>query len=272
MQKLHDLFHYHFSGQMAEKICNGSSLDDVVKFVISLPKIAALETNLGHVFHDKRLLVTALIHPSLGNEAGVLQKVNYQRLEFLGDSVLSLLLAEKLFLEYPENSEGELSKMRAHLAGQAMVAQLGFGMQLADFLIFGKGTSLQLETTQNPPKGLVRAVADGVEAILGAAFIDAGLLVAKAVFEKFTEAYALTYQKDYLDMATFNEFDPKSRLQEKCLTAYKVLPIYDCRTSDDVLVCDLIINGQLAGQGQGLSKKEAEQNAAREALANMFKS
>ncbi|MBI2520979.1 MAG: hypothetical protein HYV97_11195 [Bdellovibrio sp.] len=262
MQKLHDFFHSHFS--------NGTCFDDAVKLVLSSSQITSLEEKIGHSFGRKSLLMEALIHPSLGNEAAVFQKVNYQRLEFLGDSVLSILLAEKLFLESPSSSEGELSKMRAHLAGQTMVSKLGQGMQLEDFLIFGKGTFAQLETSNNPKPGMVRAVADGVEAILGAAFLDAGLTIAKMVFEKFTETYSSTYQKDYLDMATFSEFDPKSRLQEKCLTTYKMLPVYDCRMSDDIQVCDLIINGEVVGQGQGPSKKEAEQNAARQALLTLF--
>ena len=264
MQKLHDLFHYHF--------CNGTSLDDVVKLFISFPQVAELEEKIGHAFQDKNLLLAALIHPSLGNESVLFQKINYQRQEFLGDSVLSLLLAEKLFLESPDSSEGELSKRRAHLAGQEMVAKLGLGMHLEDFIIFGKGTFTQLETIHHLKKGLVSAIADSVEAILGAAFLDVGLLAAKTVFVKFTEVYVSVYQKDYLDSATFSEFDPKSRLQEKCLTVFKTLPTYECRTNNHAVVCDLIVSGQVVGQGQGLSKKEAEQNAARQALLTLFQS
>ncbi len=263
MQKLHDLFHYHFT--------QNPSIDGVLELILSFPKVAELEELIGHSFNRKDLLLSALVHPSLGNEIALFQKINYQRLEFLGDSVLGAILAEKLYSSFPDSSEGDLSKMKAHLAGQEMIAKLGLGMQLENFIIFGKGTFAQLEVATNVSKGLIRAVSDTVEALLGATFLDSGLEQAKIVFEKFTSKYSLAYQKDYLDMATFGEFDPKSRLQEKCLTAHKMLPVYECRTRNNGLECTLIVNGQVAALGHGLSKKEAEQSAARQALATLFK-
>jgi len=221
----------------------------------------ALESRVGHVFRDRSLLERALTHPSLlpvlrGAESN-------QRLEFLGDAVLQLLLSEALYAEFPSEREGVLSRRRAILANGTTLALLAREL--------GLDQALRLGPSEESSGGRHRtsALGDAFEALLGAVYLDAGLEAARAVVRA---AYGPLPERL---AALGDEKTPKSRLQElvqprhgnDALT-YQVVATEgeDHRRTFEVSVSLL---GREIGRGRGSSKKAAEEAAAEAALRTL---
>ena len=137
-----------------------------------MPDLAQLQNRLGCQFHNPDLLRLALTHPSLGHESGEATPHN-QRLEFLGDAVLQLVLSEKLFEHFPSFDEGQLSKSRAKLVNGDTLAGFGRALELGRHLILSRGEE------SNGGRDRASTLADAFEAVLGAIFLDAGLPVAR---------------------------------------------------------------------------------------------
>ncbi|MFM8337259.1 MAG: ribonuclease III [Opitutaceae bacterium] len=225
------------------------------------PEPTALETRIAHVFRDRSLLERALTHPSLlpvlrGAESN-------QRLEFLGDAVLQLLLSEALYAEFPGEREGLLSRRRATLANGTTLALLAREL--------GLDQALRLGSSEEASGGRQRtsALGDAFEALLGAVYLDAGLeaarTVARAAYGPLPARLA----------ALGDDKTPKSRLQEwvqpkhgNDALAYAVIATEgeDHRRTFEVSVSLL---GREIGRGRGPSKKAAEEAAAEAALREM---
>lgn len=216
-------------------------------------EFSALIKTLGYQFTDERLLREALTHRSAATN-------NNERLEFLGDSILNFVIAEELYRCYPDVTEGDLSRLRAELVKKDGLAKVARDLSLSDHLILGGG---ELKSGGYRRDSIL---ADTVEAILGAVYLDAGFDVCKNMILRF-------YQQQLADIPAPSELkDAKTRLQE-LLQAYKMaLPEYEVthivgKAHEQTFTVICRIN-ELAINTQGIanSRRKAEQLAAAQAL------
>ena len=214
-----------------------------------------LEKNIGYHFRDKNLLKAAVTHSSYANENRGGLAYN-ERLEFLGDAVLQLVTSEKLFKENPDMPEGRMSKQRAALVCEDALAGYSKEIQLGDFMLLGKGE--EATGGRNRPSIL----ADAFEALIGAIFLDGGMDNAKRFVRRFLDA-AHTSLKDYKTLLQeIIQKNPGERL------SYVVIG-ESGPDHDKVFNVEVHLNSNVIGKGTGKSKKQAEQAAAKEALALM---
>jgi len=218
--------------------------------------VASLETKIGYQFSDPTLLESALRHRSIGSR-------HNERLEFLGDSVLGLAVSEALFQRYPEASEGELTHLRARLVRQATLAEVARRIDL--------GSVLQLGPSAGRSGGSDRAsiLADALEAVIAAVFLDTGFQTAKGVTLSLFAAEIAELEEGVI------EKDPKTRLQELLQAAGTKPPDYEVISTSGqpherefVVDCRIQSHG-LVTTGQGSSRKGAEQEAAARALSEL---
>lgn len=213
-------------------------------------------------FNSIELLNQAFIHESYANERKDLKLISNERLEFLGDSVLGLSVTEFIYFKYSEAPEGELNKIRAAVVSRPTLAQKSATLQLGDYLLLSKG--------EEAGGGRNRAslLANVFEALIGVVFLDQGLDVAKK--------FIISQLEDKIDSAKRNELfrDYKSVLQELAQKEYKCCPYYEVVKEEGPDHCKVfeiqaILNEKILGIGRGKSKKEAEQEAARQALTDL---
>lgn len=217
----------------------------------------ALERVLGHTFQDKALLETALTHTSFANEARHGTKHN-ERLEFLGDSVLSIVVAEYLFT-HSSLPEGDLTRMRASLVCEAALFTFAQKIGLGRWLRLGHGEEMGGGRTRPS------VVSDAFEAVIAALYLDGGIDAARAFILPFVTS-ALTKQSAEEDYKTklkeVVQQNPSERL--RYVVASQTGPDHDKH-----FVVEVHLNSNCIGSGEGHSKKQAEQAAAKEALALM---
>lgn len=215
---------------------------------------------LGMVMEDLHLLDMALTHTSYAYESKKNPRPQHnQRLEFLGDSVLSLVVSTHIYRHYPQMDEGELSKFRAFLVCEETLAQLATEIHLGDHLLLGKG-EINLDGEENPS-----ILADAFESVLGAYYLDQGFakvtgLLDRLLIRRIPELTADGIDRDY-----------KTRLQEVVQKDGPAEIVYEQVSADGpshnrTFVMRVLVNQEERGRGRGRTKKEAEQRAAREAL------
>lgn len=225
-----------------------------------------LERDLGYSFQDRQLLYLALTHPSLAHEAGVgHQQQHNQRLEFLGDAVLQLVLTAELYHRFPAQGEGPLTQARAQLVNRASLAGHGVELKLGQYLILSRGE----ETTGGRHRH--STLADAFEAIVGAIYLDAG-------YDRTRELILRLFASSFGELAELPNLDnPKGELQELLQTSSPEPPRYGLisvsgpdhnRQFESVVLHD----GNELGRGRGRSKKLAESAAAAEALRRLKES
>jgi ribonuclease III len=223
-----------------------------------MPAYAELQARLGHRFRDENLLRLALTHPSVAHEQNHPQPHN-QRLEFLGDSVLGLVLSRELYEKYPDADEGALTKSRAKLVNAAALATHGRALQLGAHLILSRGE----ENTGGRER--VSALADAFEALLGAVFLDGG-------FDVVREFILREFADDLGELALPTGIDnPKGELQELLQSKSPTAPVYELISTegpdhDRNFICAVQHEGVELARGSGKSKKAAESEAALAAL------
>jgi ribonuclease-3 len=221
-------------------------------------KLEQLQQSLGYRFADRTNLHQALTHPSFHNEQDA-GDGDYQRLEFLGDAILGMLLAETLFARFPEAAEGELSRSRAQMAGQVTLAQIARTMGFGEFIQLGRGEEL----TAGEDKDSI--LSDVVESLIAAVYLDGGLDAARRlVIHMFDDLLDLPREK-----ATAR--DPKSELQEALSARGLTPPEYRLAEEsgpphDRQFRFFVLMDDRVVGEGQGRSKKIAQQAAATRAL------
>lgn len=220
-----------------------------------------LNERLGHVFRDPTLLQKALTHRSYYFENRATSPGHYERLEFLGDAVLDLVLSETLMKAYPQVEEGTLSKWRASLVNEGTLAELSRELNLAQYIFLGR--SEEAQRAQMRP----RLLASAFEAVLGAIYLDGGLEVARAIIDK-----EFSSRVEKLDMRDEYAADFKTKLQEWTQKQFHCVPEYKLLASDGpehakTFVYEVYVNGKCLGQGTGNSRKGAEQAAAQDALS-----
>lgn len=220
--------------------------------------LAVLQERLGYTFCDLTLLDRSLTHKSYTNELAVGEE-DYERLEFLGDAVLDLILATYLYTTYPTASEGQLSILRARIVSESGLASLAGCLDLGCFFRLGRGE----EQTGGRQKDSLLAAA--LEAVIGAVYLDGGLLHAQDVFLR---CFASAIEHS---VHAAHECDYKGLLQEQALNAFGCLPTYrvvreDGPAHQKTFHVQLTVNREYRCVGVGRSKKAAEQHAAKQLL------
>ena len=218
-----------------------------------------LEKILGHEFKDANLLKEAVTHRSYLNENPKWGLPHNERLEFLGDAVLELIITEALFEKFPKEQEGRLTTLRAALVNFQMLASLSKKINLEKFLLMSRGEAKD--------KGRAREVilANAMEAIIGALYQDGGYECAKAMVIEIIFSEVDMVLKEGLFR------DPKSLLQEKTQSELKLTPLYKLvsETGPDhkkVFIVGVYFGSEEVARGDGFSKQEAEVSAAEKAL------
>jgi ribonuclease III len=216
---------------------------------------AGLAERLGWQVRDQELFAQALAHRSWCAEHP--GKEPNERLEFLGDAVLGLIVTDYLYRSYPDLPEGELAKARAAVVNSVSLANAARQLQLGGALLLGKG--------EDSSGGRLKPsiLADAMEAVIGAIYLDAGYAVAEGTVLRLFEERLHGAAKGP------GEEDYKTRLQELCAQGYDELPVYRVTDSGPdhakVFEAEVLVGGIARGRGQGRSKKQAEQMAARDA-------
>jgi ribonuclease-3 len=222
-------------------------------------KYAAFEKKVGYIFNDRKLLEQALTHRSRSNEEEGLD--DNQRLEFFGDAILDFLISDLLFAGFPDAREGELTHIRATIVDEAGLAGIASALGLGSYLSLGKGE----ERSGGREKKSV--LADAYEALIAAIYLDGGIPAVRTVvnchFAGIMAESALfgALSKDY-----------KTDLQEFTQARFASVPKYELTEVEGpdhnrFYTVSVLVNGSPSGAGKGKSKKEAQQAAAREALA-----
>ena len=214
---------------------------------------SAIERALGHRFTRPEILADALTHRSFG------EGTNNEKLEFLGDAVLALAMADVLMTHFPEAREGDLSKMRASLVNAEVLARKARELDLGRWLRLGKGED------KSGGREKPSILAAGYEALLGAVYLDGGYEPARAVVETH-------FRTDVAAHATVGQRDYKTQLQELTQRLFRETPSYTLVEEsgpdhEKRFVSEITVDKRTCGRGMGRSKKTAEQAAAMEALA-----
>lgn len=228
----------------------------------------AVQDLIGHQFEDPVLLLRSLTHSSYSNEKAVVSTgvEDNERLEFLGDAVIGLVVAEALMARYPTASEGKLSRWRSNLVSRRTLAELALKLDLGQFLRLGRGE----RQTGGAEKTSI--LAGGFEAVVGAMYLDGGITVARRflvqIFEPLVEGFADENQ------AGSRYLDKKTALQEKTQSLYRLTPTYRLVESwglehEKNFRVEILLGDSVVADGQGRSKKEAEQEAARNAIEKL---
>lgn len=218
----------------------------------------ALERLVGHPFKSRALLVQALTHRSHG-------AVNNERLEFLGDGVLNFIIAHQLFLRYPQLSEGDLSRLRAHLVKEPTLCEVAKTLNVGESLRLGEG-EMKTGGWKRPS-----VLADAVEAIVGAVFLDAGFEAAEQVVIRLFAPLM-----ESIDPSSIGK-DPKSQLQEFLQSKKQALPEYQVTQIEGEAHCQVfhvacsLPKLNILTEGSGSSRRIAEQQAAELAFAQIKK-
>ncbi len=229
-----------------------------------MSELSALEETIGYTFKNADLLDLALTHPSSDRHVDGVRK-NNQRLEYLGDAVLQLVLTDELYHRFPEEDEGMLTKARAGLVNQDTLAGLARKVGLGPLLCLSAGEDA------NGGRDRQTSLCDAFEAMLGAVYDDGGYpsaeKVIKLLFEDLLES---------VDTVPSN-LNPKGELQELLQSTSNQPPTYEVVSSegpdhDREFVCAVFHEGNELGRGEGKSKKAAEISAAEAALARMRES
>ena len=216
------------------------------------------EQLLDYDFTDRSLLEEALKHPSLSYESKK-KGTDNQRLEFLGDAVLQLILTEKLYKLFPSFPEGQLTKLRARLVSRVALEQYAVSINLGDYLLMSKGEEVSGGRTR------ASTLADAFESILGAIYLDGGMGEAEVFITKICQKWITQVEESPDDR------NPKGQLQELLQSIAKKAPVYEVLEEtgpdhDKLFKVKVTWQGQLMGNGEGNSKKFAEAQAALDAL------
>ena len=223
--------------------------------------IKDLETAIGYRFHHISLLQNALTHSSYANERWHNSLLSNERLEFLGDSVLGMLVAEFLFHSFPNRPEGELTRMRADMVCETTLANAANVIGIGEHLLLGHGEERFGGRNRNS------ILADAMESVIAAAFLDGGIAAAKGIVEKFVLTEVPVHK--------LHNADYKTALQELVQQKRNQTIVYTLAGEsgpdhDKQFTVEVSLNGTVVGKGTGTSKKRAEQAAACAAMEQLF--
>jgi len=223
--------------------------------------IKDLETAIGYRFRNIELLRNALTHSSYANERWHNGLLSNERLEFLGDSVLGMLVAEYLYHNFPNRPEGELTRMRADMVCERTLAEAANRIGLGAHLLLGHGEE------QGGGRSRESILADAMESVIAASFLDGGMVAALGIVQKFILVE--------VPVTKLHNVDYKTRLQELVQQKKNQVLSYTLvgqsgPDHDKQFDVQVSLNGTVVGSGSGRSKKRAEQDAARSAIEKLF--
>jgi ribonuclease-3 len=230
---------------------------------MSAQNLSEFQRKLGYFFNDLSLLRMALTHPSVAHEQGPGATVHHnQRLEFLGDAVLQLVLTRELYMKFPAYGEGPLTKARAQLVNRRMLAEHGKRLGIGQYLQLSRGEEISGGRERQS------SLADAYEAVVGALFLDSNYDVARDfILREFHDVFGELRVLPTID-------NPKGELQELLQAATNEAPQYKLESTtgpdhDRVFECTVHHRGLEMGRGRGKNKKEAESQAALMALMKL---
>lgn len=230
-------------------------MDPIKELQALLPQI---EANIGYTFKDKSLLTLAFVHRSFVNEYRHLTEEHNERLEFLGDSILGMLISEYLYKNLPDTPEGDLSYLRSRLVEASSCVSYVQALDVEKYLLLGKGER------RNDGRGRETILADLFEALVGAIYLDGGLLSAKEfLFKNFSKEIEAILSKPIQNWKALLQDFTQKRHQKAPI--YKVISATGPEHSKEFVI-SVFVNEQEIGTGKGNSKKEAQQAAAADAL------
>ncbi len=222
--------------------------------------IKDLETAIGYRFSNITLLQNALTHSSCANERWHDSLKSNERLEFLGDSILGMVVAEYLYRNYPNRPEGELTRMRADMVCETSLAKIAHGLSLGSHMLLGHGEE------QGGGRDRASILADAVESVIAAMFLDSGMESARTFIDRFVLCN--------VPETNLVNADYKTALQEKVQQKKNQVLSYELTGEsgpdhDKHFAVRVLLNGEPLGWGEGTSKKRAEQAAACDALSKL---
>ena len=223
--------------------------------------IKDLETAIGYRFHNIQLLHNALTHSSYANERWHNSLLSNERLEFLGDSILGMLVAEYLYRNFPDRPEGELTRMRADMVCEQTLAAAANKIGVGEHLLLGHGEERFGGRSRNS------ILADAMESIIAACFLDGGIIAALKVVQQFILVE--------VPVTKLHNVDYKTQLQELVQQKKNQVLSYALvgesgPDHDKQFEVEVSLNGTVVGSGTGSSKKRAEQSAAASAIERLF--
>ncbi|MBP9747445.1 ribonuclease III [Patescibacteria group bacterium] len=226
---------------------------------MDLSHFSVLEERLGHVFRDRSLLLQAITHRSYLNEHSDVTHEHNERLEFLGDAVLEMVVTEHLYKTYSD-PEGVLTNWRAALVNAKTLASISRDLQFEEFLLLSKG-----EARDKDSKARMYILANAIEALIGAIYLDAGMEAA----DRFIKAYILSHLPHIIEHELY--VDAKSKLQETSQEMLGVTPTYKVLAEEGPdhqkeFLVGVYLDKELVAEGKGMSKQEAQLVAAQAAL------
>jgi len=225
-------------------------------------ELATVQKALGIHFNDPSLLKEALVHGSFSNENPSLAPIPNERLEFLGDAVLDLVVATRLYLDFPQSSEGKMTRLRAVLVRRDTLARVAKNINLGDYLYLGKG-----EDTSGG-RGKPANLAGALEAVIGAVYLDQGLAAATDFIQRLLDAELVEA------VARRTDTNYKSELQELLQARQQQRPTYHLIEAtgpdhDRMFTVEVRLGDTVLGRGSGKSKKAAETVAAQAILQRL---
>jgi ribonuclease-3 len=220
-------------------------------------KFEEVQENLGYVFHDLNFLKIALTHRSYSSEYGL--KYCNERMEFLGDSILSAVVSEYLYNKYSDDNEGKLSQIKAQIVSAKSLSAWAKKIKLDKFIFISKSEELNLARHRDS------LLCDSFEAVVGAIYLDSNFENVKSFINKFLNLQQTVELMDY-----------KTSLQELVQAKFQTLPEYKVVKEygpdhDKKFEIAVFVEGKQFGFGRGSSKKEAEQNSAKQAYRKLSK-
>ncbi len=221
-------------------------------------KFIEFENKINYKFKKKELLIYALTHSS--KEKNSNSKSHFERMEFLGDAVLNMVVTEKLFKEFPDLREGDMSKKKSKLVSRKFLAVKAIELNLQDYIAFGRAIG--------DKTGKRTILGNTMEALIAAIYLDSGIIEAK----KFIHRFILHDFKDFLEEDFLKNY--KSIIQEYTQKKYHRVPVYKLVKMQDlghdkIFTISISINGEIVAYGEGKNKKSAEQDAAKNALLKL---
>ena len=223
--------------------------------------IKDLEEAIGYRFKNITLLQNALTHSSYANERWHDSLRSNERLEFLGDSILGMVVAEHLYRNFPDRPEGELTRMRADMVCETSLAKIATQVNLGSHLLLGHGEE------QGGGRNRASILADAMESVIAASFLDGGMAAAEEIINRFVLSNVPSGRLQNQDYKTaLQELVQQKKNQQLTYT------LVDEQGPDHnkQFFVEVSLNGNVVGQGVGSSKKRAEQDAARAAMEQLF--
>lgn len=229
--------------------------------ILTKQQVLALQQKIGIVFRDAKLLEWAFVHCSYLNEHKGIDQEHNERLEFLGDAVLEFMVTDRLFRSFPDKPEGMLTLCRMALVNTSRLADIADTLGLYEFIAMSKGQKRDNERADR------RILANTLEALIGAIYLDRGL----GSVELFLDQWLFSHMSEVI----VSHEDPKSMFQEFAQERLSMTPHYVVTDEsgpdhDKRFVVQAMLGDRCVGQGFGMSKKDAEHNAAQNALQKEF--